>query len=217
MVKNQRFKSMIAIIDCGLSNLHSIAKAIEFVGGEVVVSQKRDDIERAEKIVLPGVGAFDKGMKNLKKLGLLKVLNKEVLKKGKPFLGICLGMQLLAKEGHENGKNKGLGWIDATVKILEAKNKRAEKLIVPHMGWDDVVLDLNVPLFKGLNKASDFYFVHSYCMDLKDKSLAVAECDYDGNFAAAILKKNIFAVQFHPEKSQKNGLIILKNFVNWKI
>lgn len=204
---------MIVVIDCGISNLHSIAKALEIVGGDVRISNKKRDIENASKIVLPGVGAFGKAMAGLKNLDLIDPLNKEVLEKGKPYLGICLGMQVLAKEGTEYGINQGLGWINASVKLLSFKN---DDLRIPHMGWDDIYIKSDSSLLVGLDRVSTFYFVHSYYMDCQNRDIIVAECDYGGRFPAAILQNNIFAVQFHPEKSQKVGLRLLENFINWK-
>lgn len=205
---------MITIIDCGISNLHSITKAVEIVGGDVCVSNKAKDIEKAERIVLPGVGTFKKGMENLRKLGLIEVLNEQVLKRRKPFLGICLGMQLLARKGSEYGISQGLGWLPAVVKPFESDNK---DLKIPHMGWDDVVIELESSLFSRIGKNSTFYFVHSYYIIPDTTKVIVATCDYGLKFAAAILQDNIFAVQFHPEKSQKNGLTLLKNFIDWKV
>lgn len=205
---------MIAIIDCGISNLRSIAKALEVVGGNVCVSNKANDIRRAERIVLPGVGAFGRAMKNLRGLGLIDVLARQVIEKKKPFLGICLGMQLLASESYEYGVHQGLSWLKATVKPFQFNNNN---LRVPHMGWDDVVIESDSALFSDLEKKSTFYFVHSYYMDCDTPGIVAATCNYGGKFPAAVLKDNILGVQFHPEKSQKNGLTLLKNFVNWKI
>lgn len=204
---------MITVIDCGISNLHSIAKAIETVGGQVCVSNKAEDLKKADKIVLPGVGAFGRAMENLRRAELIAALNKEVLENKKPFLGICLGLQVLAKQGMEFGESAGLGWFDAKVVPF---NFKQENLRIPHMGWDDIEIIKDTPLFSGLDKKSTFYFVHSYYMDLLGSDVA-AECEYGVNFPAAILRGNIFAVQFHPEKSQKAGLKLLENFVNWKV
>lgn len=203
---------MIVVIDYGMGNLRSVAKALETVGADVLVSSSTDDIRKAERIVLPGVGTFGEGMKNLKELNLVKVLSEEILEKRKPFLGICLGMQLLAKEGHENGFNHGLGLIPAAVKLFDFRDNG---LKVPHMGWDDINVALNSPIFAGLSNHPDFYFVHC-CHLIPEKSdMVIATCYYGMDFVAAIQKDNIFATQFHPEKSQENGLRLLENFINW--
>ena len=215
--------SRIAVIDYQTGNLHSVAKALEFVGGEVVVTSEVKELEAADKIVLPGVGAFGEGMEKLKQLGLIAVLNREVREKKKPFLGICLGMQLTATVGEEHGKHQGLGWIDARVvrfdfenldSPIESGNDTNRTLKVPHMGWDDVRLVGQSPIFAGLESSATFYFVHSYHVVLKNKDLVTGFCDYGGEFAAAISFENIYLTQFHPEKSQKKGLKILENFVN---
>ncbi len=203
---------MIVVIDYGMGNLRSVAKALETVGADVLVSSNTDDIRKAERIVLPGVGTFGEGMKNLKELNLVEALSEEILGKGKPFLGICLGMQLLAHEGHENGLNHGLGWIPATVKPFDFRDNA---LKVPHMGWDDVNIDLDSPLFAGLSNQPVFYFVHSYHLIPEKSDMVIGTCHYGMDFVAAIQRENIFATQFHPEKSQENGLRLLENFINW--
>ncbi len=211
---------MIVVVDYGMGNLFSVAKALEQLGEEVVISNKEEDIKRAEKIVLPGVGSFAEGMKNLKKLSLITVLKKEILENKKPFLGICLGMQLLAITGEEDGLNEGFGWIPFKVeKFKFNSDNQNNALRIPHMGWDNLILKES-PLFKGINPENNFYFVHSYHLvplsKKEGEDLIAAECHYGYNFPAAIQKENIFATQFHPEKSQQAGLKILKNFVEWK-
>jgi len=216
--------SRIAVIDYQTGNLHSVAKALEFVGGEVVVTSEIKELEAADKIVLPGVGAFGEGMERLQQLGLIDVLNREVRGKKKPFLGICLGMQLAATVGEEHGLHPGLGWIDARVVRFDFRNLNSpiksgndtdRTLKVPHMGWDDVRLVGASPIFAGLESPATFYFVHSYHVVPKDKDLVTGICDYGGEFAAAISFENIYLTQFHPEKSQKKGLKILENFVKF--
>jgi imidazole glycerol-phosphate synthase subunit HisH len=204
---------MIVVIDYGMGNLHSVAKALEMAGGDVVVSHKASDIRKAERIVLPGVGTFSEGMKSLKELNLIEVLSEEVLKGGKPFLGICLGMHLLANDGYENGHSTGLGWISAEVKTFSLKDK---DLKVPHMGWNDVsVLAEDSAMFAGIHNQSDFYFVHCCNFIAKGNDMVVATYEYGDKFVAAIQSKNIFATQFHPEKSQEDGLRLLENFIGW--
>jgi len=204
--------SKIVIIDYGISNLTSVANAFSYLGEKTIISNKAQDIKDAEKIILPGVGAFGDGMKNLKELGLIEVLNEEVIKNGKPLLGLCLGMQLLADEGEEGGLIKGLGYIQGKVKKLEPKDKN---LRVPHIGWNDVFLKKDCPLLSGLKEYEDFYFVHSYHL-VPEEDVTVGTCEYGEKFVAVVQKNNIFATQFHPEKSQRPGLKILKNFIKYK-
>lgn len=200
---------MIVIIDYGVGNIQSVANTFEAIGCQVCVSKNSKDVEKSERIVLPGVGSFANGMKNLRDLNLIETLYEQVIKKKKPFLGICLGMQLLARDSDEKGFHKGLGWIPATVKKLQSKDK---DLRIPHVGWNDVSFGDNIPLFAGLGRRQAFYFVHSYHVIPNSSDIVIGTCDYGGNFAAAIQKDNIFAVQFHPEKSHRPGLQMLKNF-----
>lgn len=203
---------MILIINYGMGNLHSVLKAFEAIGEEAVISNQADDIQKADALVLPGVGAFGKGMENLRQLGLIEVLGQEVMVKKKPLLGICLGMQLLAKESEEFGIHQGLGWIDARIK----KFRFGEPLRIPHVGWNSIFIKKeNCHLFKNIKKEADFYFVHSYFMECQNKEEVVAECDYGGLFAAAVQRDNIFGLQFHPEKSQNAGLRVLANFTEY--
>jgi len=201
----------IAVIDYQMGNVHSVAKAFKLIGGDVVISNKKEVIERADCVVLPGVGAFADGMKNIKKFGLIKILEEEILKKRKPFLGICLGMQLLAKESDEFGLHKGLGWLDASVKMIKTGDTN---LKVPHVGWNNIKMNIKCPLFKEIRQNSEFYFVHSFHVVCKLTQNVMAVCDYGIKLTAAIQKNNIFAVQFHPEKSQTAGLRVLENFLN---
>lgn len=207
---------MIAIIDYGMGNLASIAKALEYVGGVVLVTKRIEDLQKAQKIVLPGVGAFAEGMAQLKKQEMVSVLNELVLKQKKPFLGICLGMQLLAKKSYEFGEYDGLGFIDAEVKKIDFLQAN-QKLSVPHVGWNNVQLKKESVLMEGVEDNSDFYFVHSYHMVCNDNSDVVGTTDYGREFTSIVGRENIFATQFHPEKSQKDGLKILENFVEWEI
>ena len=193
-----------------MGNLTSVANAIEYIGEKPTISNKIEDIKNADYIILPGVGAFGDGMKNLKDLKIIDVLNEEVIKKGKPFLGICLGMQLLAEEGHEGGLNKGLGYIKGRVEKFNLKNLR-----IPHVGWNEVHFKNKNLVSNNLKESEIFYFVHSYHL-ITNEDIIIGTCDYGGRFTAAIQKDNIFATQFHPEKSQKPGLQILKNFIGYK-
>ncbi len=200
---------MIAIINYGLGNLRSVAGAIEKIGYEAVITNEPEVLKKAEKLIFPGVGAFGDGMKNLKALNLDLILTDLVKKSKKPILGICLGFQLMTEESYEFGYNKGLGWVDATVKPIETHNG----LRVPHVGWNDLFHNGN-PLFDGIPDDALFYYVHSYHVDCKDENIVIGECDYGIRFPAAIAMANIYGTQFHPEKSQFWGLRILENFLN---
>ncbi|MEK7655921.1 MAG: imidazole glycerol phosphate synthase subunit HisH [Patescibacteria group bacterium] len=204
---------MVVVIDYGLGNLFSVSKAFERVGAEVVISSNPEDIRKADRIVLPGVGAFGDGMDYLRSKGIDKALTVAVIEKQKPFLGICLGMQLLADIGQEYGEYKGLGWISGVVRKLEVEKLG---LKIPHIGWNDIQIVHDSPLFRGLPAVSDFYFVHSYQLICQEPTDIAAVTDYGEQITAAIQRKNIFATQFHPEKSQDNGLILIENFMNWQ-
>jgi imidazole glycerol phosphate synthase glutamine amidotransferase subunit len=199
----------VAIIDYGMGNISSVAKVFEATGCDVLVTTDYRDMKNASHIVLPGVGAFPDAMANLKRLGIIAPLTEEVMEKGKPFLGICLGMQLLAQESDENGVCEGLGWIPATVTELQPSD---ENLKVPHIGWNDVQLKNNSLLYQGLEHPV-FYFVHSYHVVCAHDDIVTGTFEYGGTFTASITCGNIHAVQFHPEKSQKQGLQIIGNFL----
>lgn len=205
---------MIAIIDYGMGNKYSVFNALNYLGIDCLITNKKEEIEKCDRIILPGVGAFGAAMETLENSGLKQVLDDEVLKKAKPFLGICLGMQLVAEYGHEKGYYKGLGWIKGEVVKLETDGSN---LKIPHVGWNDIIIKKNVPLLEGIKKEKAFYFVHSYVFKSEDENEIVAVCNYGQNFTAIVWKDNIFATQFHPEKSQKNGLIVLENFSNWRV
>lgn len=202
---------MIVIVDYGMGNIGSVKNAIEALGRSAVVSNKKGDLENSSHIILPGVGAFGDGIKNLEASGLLEVLSREVLEKEKPFLGICLGMQLLAEYGEEDGDHRGLGWITGKVRRFQVDEN---KFKVPHIGWNDVSFKDSSPIFKGV-VSPIFYFVHSYLIVPTEEEIISAVCDYGEIFPAAIQKGNIFGVQFHPEKSQKSGLLLLQNFASF--
>jgi len=204
----------IVIIDYKMGNLRSVQKAFEKVGCDAIISNDINVIHNASKIVLPGVGSFADGMKNLNDLGLIEVLNEEVIIKQKPFLGICLGMQLIANKSYENGESNGLGWIDAEVVKFDFSNLD-KKLKIPHVGWNNVYFKNNNLLFNRLADGGDFYFVHSYYIKTNE-NIVTGISNYGFDFISSINKNNIFAFQFHPEKSQSLGLKILENFVNLK-
>jgi len=200
---------MITILDYGMGNVKSILNIIYKVGGEATISSDIDKILDAEKIILPGIGSFDIGVKNLTEQGLIPVLKKKVLKEKTPFLGICLGMQLITQKSEE-GKLNGLGWINAkTEKFRSLK----DNLKVPHMGWNYVVVKKNSKLFKDMYDNPRFYFVHSYYVQCKDENDILATTEYGFDFVSAVEKDNIYATQFHPEKSHKFGMKLMENFV----
>lgn len=203
---------MIVIINYGLGNLRSLEKALAKVGADFIVSSKAEDIKKASHLILPGVGFFKEGMDNLKKLGLIEVLKEEILIKKKPVLGICLGMQLLFKTSEEGGLIPGLGFIDGEVKKFKFPDKN---LKIPHIGWNRIFGDSleKIEIFKGLEQDSSFYFIHSYHAVLNEK-IDCVYTDYGYDFVSAIQKDNIFATQFHPEKSQQKGIQIIKNFIS---
>ncbi len=203
---------MIAVIDYGMGNLRSVCNAFESLGADVCMTSNEKEIREAERIVLPGVGAFGECMRNLQKTELIGTIEEEVCQKGKPFFGICVGMQILAREGQERGVSAGLDWIPGVVKRFDFPE---QNLRVPHVGWNNVTLHRDLPLFEGLPENPDFYFVHSYYFVPDKAEETVASCDYGVEFAAALLHENLFATQFHPEKSQQHGLRLLENFLHW--
>lgn len=192
-----------------MGNLRSVQNSFERVGFSASISSDLEVIRSAEKIVLPGVGAFPDGMKNLHELGIIDVLNQKVIEEKTPFLGICLGMQLLAKRGYEHNNIEGLGWIDAEVEKFSF-SKKLKTLKVPHVGWDDVKKVKESIILNNIPDNSDFYFVHSYSLFASEYT--VGTTNYGGELVAAVEKENIFAVQFHPEKSQEVGMQLIKNF-----
>ncbi len=194
-----------AVIDYGLGNLASVVQGLKAAGLEPFLTRKRQEILSASAVVLPGVGAFPKGMENLKDLCLLPAIA-EVIERGTPFLGICLGMQLLFEEGEEYGKHKGLGLIKGKVVRFP------QGLKVPHMGWNTLKIKKNHPLLKDVPDDSYVYFVHSYCGAEYDSSHVVATSSYGIEFPAIVCFNNIMGIQFHPEKSSQIGLKILRNF-----
>ena len=204
----------IVIIDYNMGNLRSVQKAFEKVGCDAIISNNLDIIRNAKKIVLPGVGSFKDGMQNLKELDLVEILNEHVIKNKKPFLGICLGMQLIATKSYENGETIGLNWVDAEITKFNFHTEE-KKLKIPHVGWNNVDFLKNNILFEGISNNSDFYFVHSYHF-VTQENIVTSYTDYGFNFISSIHKENIFAFQFHPEKSQTVGLKLIKNFVNFK-
>ena len=202
----------VVIIDYNMGNLRSVQKAFEKVGCSALISNKHEVIKNADKIVLPGVGSFRDGMKHLKELNLISLLNEEVIGKKKPFLGICLGMQLVASKSYENGETAGLNWIDSEV-VKFNFDLLEKKLKVPHVGWNNARYKKESSLFEDIPDSSDFYFVHSYFFKTEE-DVVTSVTDYGFDFVSSIVKNNIYAFQFHPEKSQEVGLKIIENFVN---
>ncbi len=207
----------VTIIDYGSGNLHSIAKAFEHeatpLGITIKVSSKAEDIANASYIVLPGVGAFGDCLNGLKSApGVIEAMEKAALIDKKPFLGVCVGMQMLAEEGLENGVHKGLGWIKG--KVIEIDSAKTN-LKVPHMGWNDLVITGQHPILNGIKTGDHAYFVHSYWMDCKEIDCVLARVEYGKALTAIIANDNIVATQFHPEKSQQVGLKIISNFFKY--
>ena len=201
---------MIGIIDYGLGNLTSVAGAVEKVGFEPRISGDAAVLGECGKLILPGVGAFGDGMRNLRERNLVEPLTELVMKAGKPILGICLGFQLLAKKSEEFGDHEGLGWIDAQVTGLKPDDKT---LRIPHVGWNELYQSADSILFDDVPDESLFYYVHTYKMEPADPSIRIGECDYGGRFTAAVQSGSVFGTQFHPEKSQLHGLTLLRNFL----
>lgn len=202
---------MIVIVDYGMGNLGAILNILKRIGVKALISSSPDEIEKADKLILPGVGAFDTGMLQLQALNIIDLLNDKVLIRKTPTLGVCLGMQLLSKRSEE-GVQAGLGWIDGEA-IRFHFDSNPTNLKIPHMGWNTVNIQQENVLFKGLEQEARFYFVHSYhvvCKHMEDK-LTMTEYGY--SFVSAVQCENIMGVQFHPEKSHKFGMQLYKNFV----
>lgn len=202
----------IAIVNYGMGNLGSVRRAFEDIGAEVLIANKPAEIYDVNRIVLPGVGAFTEGMKCLTSAGWTDALHEVVLQQGKPLLGICLGMQMLASIGYEGEETKGLGFIPGTIQRLDTIGS---KLRIPHMGWNAVKYQKNDFLFDGIPDSLDFYFVHSYVFIPENKDCILATTNYDVELVASIRHDNIFGCQFHPEKSSKAGKQVLKNFMDF--
>ena len=208
------------IIDYGSGNLRSAEKSTVRAASEaglnmdVSVTSSPDDVLKADRIILPGVGAFADCMTGLTSLsGMREALEESVLKDAKPFLGICVGMQLLADAGLEHGRKEGLGWISG--EVVEIDVSAEPQLKVPHMGWNDLIINSNHPVLNDINTGDHAYFVHSYHVNVSDTANVLAHVDYASKITAIIGRDNIVGTQFHPEKSQAVGLKLLKNFLKW--
>jgi glutamine amidotransferase len=201
----------VAIVDYGMCNLDSVARAVEECGGRACVTDQARDLETASRIILPGVGAFADAMRNIKQRGLHRILYEQAVEKQIPFLGICLGMQLLASKGYEVEESDGLGFIPGEVRRL---SPCGEDTRIPHVGWNEVYPLPDSPLFRGIEAGRDFYFVHSYHLCPWDESNVLARTPYAGGFVSAVQSGSIAGVQFHPEKSQRAGFQLLRNFLS---
>jgi len=199
---------MIAVVDYGMGNLRSVAKALERVGADVQVSSDADAIAAADAVVLPGVGAFGRCMDNLKAAGLTDVV-REAADSGRPFLGICVGMQILFERSEEFGPVDGLGILPGRVRRFEATR---HDMKIPHMGWNTITIRNRSPHLRGVADGASVYFVHSYFVDCDTDELATTTTDYGSPFVSSVCRENVFATQFHPEKSQSVGLKLLENF-----
>jgi imidazole glycerol-phosphate synthase subunit HisH len=213
---------MIAIIDYGMGNLRSVHKAFAAVGHDAVVTRESDILSKASHLVLPGVGAFADCMANLEQYGLLEPIRKGIAS-GKPFLGICLGLQLLFTESEEFGVHKGLDIVPGKVRRFQfaqgldtSMSRESSPLKVPHMGWNELTLERAAPPLQNVPTGTHVYFVHSYYVEPSDSSVIATTTDYGRSFVSSIWHDNIFACQFHPEKSQTVGLQIVKNFAEWR-
>jgi glutamine amidotransferase len=198
---------MIAIIDYGMGNLRSVQKGFEKVGHQATITSDPEQVLTADKVVLPGVGAFEDAIAELRRRELVEPILKAI-DSGKPFLGICLGLQLLFETSYENGQHKGLGVLAGDVVRFELP----EEYSIPHMGWNQLQIRRPAPILKGIPESTHFYFVHSYYVVPRDPEMTAVEAEYGKPFCAMVWRDNLFATQFHPEKSQAWGLRMLKNF-----
>ena len=201
---------MIALVDYGSGNSQAIANIYSRLNIPTIIASRDEDLEQATKVILPGVGAFDQTMRHLEASGLRQGLAERVVGRGLPFLGICVGMQLLARRSDE-GVMPGLGWIDGEVRRFDHA-RFTQRTHLPHMGWNDVDVAAANPLFAGLEHDTSFYFLHSYYMDCARRENVLAEADYGGPFTCAVHSSNIFGVQVPPEKSHQGGIRLLQNF-----
>ena len=204
--------TVVVIIDYDAGNIKSVEKAVEYLGSDVVLSNDKKKIKSADRVILPGVGAFGDAMDNLKKYDLVETI-RDYAKSGNPFLGICLGMQILFENSDEDKEAEGLSVIKGSIKKIPAK----DSFKIPHMGWNNLnITDNNSRILKGIDSESYVYFVHSYYADACDKNDISATCDYTTTMDVVVERDNVFGCQFHPEKSSSTGLHILKNFLEIK-
>ncbi len=201
----------VLVIDYRMGNLGSVRRSLEECGADVVCSEDPQDIKSVSKIILPGVGSFRDGIEHLNKMGWTEEILKAATQDKVPFLGICLGMQLLADKGSEGGETEGLGLIAGTVEKFVPDPPETR---VPHVGWNELVISQSTPLLAGIPNRSDFYFVHSYHFVAQDSKDVAATTPYCGDFVSVVARQNIFGTQFHPEKSSKAGFRLLRNFLS---
>lgn len=205
-------KQRIAIVDYGMGNLHSVANAVRAVGGDPVLVTDPATLSQFSQLILPGVGAFGDAARRLNSSGLGQALTEQV-DAGKPVMGICLGMQLMCKSSEEGGMHQGLAWFDAHVRLFPA----SLKVKIPHIGWNNLEFTRTHGVTSGLEGSPDVYFVHSYRVECSREQDVLAWCEYGEPFAAMIAKDNLSGLQFHPEKSQRVGLAMLKNFIEGRV
>jgi len=201
----------VGIINYGMGNIQSVSNALSFLGHTPIISSDPNKLQEADAYILPGVGAFGEAMSNLQKYNMLTFLHTEIITNKKPILGICLGMQLMTNSSLELGTHKGLGWIEAEVLPIPGNLN----LRVPHVGWNNLVIKSKEPLFSYLDENSHFYFDHSLYVSCRDTDSIIATSKHGIEMCVAFRKGNIFATQFHPEKSQTSGLKLLRNFLNY--
>lgn len=201
---------MIAIINYGLGNINAIKTVYNNLNIPVKIASNSDELRDSDKFILPGVGAFDYAMKKLQNSGMVSILNQKIIEEEKNILGICVGMQMLTKSSDE-GSLPGLGWFEADVKIFN-HYLSDNGLSIPHMGWNNIIPKQDSPILKGLDENSFFYFLHSYYCKSQDTLDVISTTEYGNEFVSTINKKNIYGVQFHPEKSHEAGIKLLKNF-----
>jgi len=198
----------VCILDYGSGNVNSVRNLVSYLGYDVIISNQKSNLASASHIILPGVGSFGSAMEKIKSKIPLTDLEFEIFNNKKPFLGICVGMQVLVKIGNEHGIYDGLGWLPGKVEKLNVCNEP-----LPHIGWNDVIIKQRSKLFDDFGEINDFYFVHTYAVTTDD-DYVLTETNYEANFCSSIQKENIFGVQFHPEKSQKAGQKLINNFLN---
>ena len=209
MPQSDRSELQIAVVDIGMNNLRSVTKALSKLNVSYTASAEIADLEKADRIILPGVGAFPEAMERLVSLKLFEPLTEQVIVNQKPILGICLGMQLFARNSAEGGFTNGLGFVDARVKKLASDASHR----LPHISWNSVAQKKNCPLFNGLDDLCFMYFVHEYAVECYDQDLVAATSNYREDFVSVINQKNIYGVQFHPEKSHDAGAVLISNFI----
>lgn len=206
--------ALVGVVDYGAGNTGSVISALRYLGVEARVVGKPEELKKLDKLILPGVGSYKRAMENLKANGLISVLRDEVTNKQKPLLGICLGFQMLFSSSTEEGFTDGLGLLNGNVSHL--KEFIGENLKLPHIGFNQIDIYGSHPFFRGVSNGTDFYFVHSYGLDIKETHLeSFSSTEYGEHFVSGVAQANIMGTQFHPEKSQSNGLILLKNFLDY--